>query len=315
MTEATTPPPNSRKPRKLLQFLIKLALAALLVGWLAGPQGWRKISASLAAIPPGAVALGVLIYLGGQSLCAWKWGVLARALGFRQPFRYFWAHYFSAMFVSLFLPTGVGGDVYRTAVLARHPEGGDRTGALISVLADRGTGVLALAWIAAVAAWLSPVVGLPPGVRYAVLGACGVLTLGFLAPFAVRPPAAGKPFWVRVFECWRHPHALAAAVGAALVFQVLACTIFLLLGSGMGLKVSPAFYFLACPVAALASMIPLTFNGLGERTTALVVLFGMAGVGREPAVALGLAWTAVLALASLVGGLFLLRGFDAPPSG
>ena len=53
-------------------------------------------------------------------------------------------------------------------------------------------------------------------------------------------------------------------------------------------------------------MSPITINGLGERTAALVLLLALEGVARERAVALGLAWTALTAVAALIGGLILM---------
>ena len=83
--------------------------------------------------------------------------MLAGSLGFRLPFRFYWVNYLGAMFPSLFLPTSVGGDVFRSIALGRA--GGARpqeraepirptAAAVLTVVADRGTGVLAMVWIA-----------------------------------------------------------------------------------------------------------------------------------------------------------------------
>ena len=76
------------------------------------------------------------LYLAGQSVCAWKWGLLAQSLGFRRKLRFYWLHYLGGMFCSLFLPTSVGGDVYRVLALggpdSRAAGRGDRAGATVS---------------------------------------------------------------------------------------------------------------------------------------------------------------------------------------
>ena len=87
----------------------------------------------------------------------------------------------------------------------------------------------------------------------------------------------------------------------------LSCSVvYALLGAALALHASPVFYFVICPIASLAAMSPVTINGMGERTAALVLLLALVGVSRDHAVALGLAWTALAALASLVGGLVLV---------
>jgi uncharacterized membrane protein YbhN (UPF0104 family) len=49
--------------------------------------------------------------------------------------------------------------------------------------------------------------------------------------------------------------------------------------------------------------LPLTLNGLGLRETAYLYLFGMAGVSREDAIALGLLYFAATMVGGLVGGI------------
>jgi hypothetical protein len=56
--------------------------------------------------------------------------------------------------------------------------------------------------------------------------------------------------------------------------------------------------------------VPLTFNGLGVREGLYVVLFGMAGVGKADAAALGLLWFAITTFA----GLCASAAFIAAPT-
>jgi uncharacterized membrane protein YbhN (UPF0104 family) len=294
---------RSAAAKKRVRFGIKVTLALALVGWLASRGGRQEVLRCLAGVSPLPFTLALAVYLAGQSLCAWKWGLLAGSLGFRRPLRFYWVHYLGAMFPSLFLPTGVGGDVFRTVVLARG--GGDKVGATVSVLADRGTGVLGMAWIAALACVAGPAVRLPALAEEAIYALCASLTLGFLLPFFFRPAWARRGFLGRVTACWEHPRALLPAAGAATLFQGMLCLVYALLGKALQVPVDPLFYLLACPVVSVAGMSPITINGVGERVAALVVLFGLVGVGQDRAVAFGLAWTAMVTLASLAGGAVL----------
>lgn len=289
--------------RRKIQYALRLGLAVLMIAWLAGTGGWAKIASCLVGASPLWFAFAVLTYLAGQSLCAWKWGLLAGTLGFRRSLGFYWVNYLGAMFPALFLPTTVGGDVFRAVALSAES---DRSGAIVSVLADRGTGVLAMTWIAALAAASLPANALPGAARTTIYCLCGVLTGGFLVPFFIRPARFRRGLAARVLSCWDRPPALLAALGAAFVFQVLACVVYVLLGTALGLRVSPAFYFVLCPIASLAAMSPVTINGMGERTAALVLLMALEGVSRDRALALGLGWTALAALTSLIGGLVLM---------
>lgn len=275
----------------------------LLIGWLSWGGAWNRVAASLSHLSLSWFGLALLTYLVGQSLCGWKWGLLASSLGFRQPLRFYWVNYLAAMFPSLFLPTTVGGDVYRTVALAQQD--GRKVEAGVSVLADRGTGVLAMSWIAALACLLMsgdiPVMG-----ERAIFWICGALTLGFVIPFFFRPAFAKRGLVGKALACWDHPGALMVSVGAAFLFQASVGLIYVFLGRALGLDLPTSFYFLLSPLVSLAAMSPITINGLGERTAALVLLFQLQHVGADRAVAFGLAWTGMSTLAALFGGLVLL---------
>ncbi len=61
----------------------------------------------------------------------------------------------------------------------------------------------------------------------------------------------------------------------------------------------PLSLFILCvPIANVFASLPLTLNGLGIRESAYLVLFGMAGMRKEDAIALGLLWFAI----TMVGG-------------
>jgi uncharacterized membrane protein YbhN (UPF0104 family) len=303
-----------------VRYGLKLAVGIALVAWLIHEEGWHRIAACLVRVSPVWFVLTVVTYLIGQSLCAWKWSLLAESLGFRRPWRFFWVNYLGAMFCSLFLPTSVGGDVFRALALARPGGGteawrgtrGDRVAATVSVLADRGTGVLAMAWIASMAAAASAIH--LHRWTFLLYLSCAVLTLGFIAPFAYRPRVARFSFLGRVLACWDYPARLLAALGAAFLFQSLLGVIYVLLGQALGLRIGIPFYFLLCPLVSIAAMAPVSINGLGVREATLVALFPMAGVGADQALAFGLAWSGMVTLADLFGGIALLcMDADTPP--
>jgi glycosyltransferase 2 family protein len=281
---------------------LKLAAGSLLVVWLIRQGGWDNIRACIAGASAAPFAAALALYLAGQSLCAWKWRVLAGGLGFEGSPRFFWVNYLGAMFPSLFLPTCVGGDVFRAVALARRGSGVDAT---VTVLADRGTGLLALIWIGAVACAALPSAQIP-ALKAGTFTACALLTAGFILPFFFRPRIPGRGAFGRVLKYWDQPRLLLVSLAASLVFQGLVGLIYILLGQALGLSVDPRFYFVLCPIVSLAAMLPISLNGLGIREAVLAALFPIAGVSIDRAVAFGLTWTAMVALAALAGGALLL---------
>jgi len=314
---AAPPEAGRAAGERKIRYGLKLTVGLALIAWLVWQHGWRKILTSLAGVSPAWFALTVITYLAGQSLCAWKWSLLAESLGFRRKLRFYWVNYLGGMFCSLFLPTSVGGDVYRVPALAepgsRKARGKDRIGAAVSVLADRGTGVLAMVWIAALAASVSSV-PLPRWATLALYLMCAALTLGFAIPFWYQPGFARSGFLGRVMACWDSSGLLLAALGAAFLFQALLGVIYVLIGQALALRIDFSVYFLLCPLVSIAAMAPVSINGLGVREATLAALFPLIGVGADRAVAFGLTWTATVTLADLFGGIVLL-GMDAGVKG
>jgi len=79
---------------------------------------------------------------------------------------------------------------------------------------------------------------------------------------------------------------------------------------GLGLAVPLSLFILCVPIANVFASLPLTLNGLGIRDSAYLVLFGMAGMRKEDAIALGLLWFA----ATMVGGLTGAIAFVTTPA-
>jgi uncharacterized membrane protein YbhN (UPF0104 family) len=296
-------PSGAATGERKLRYGLKLTVGLALLAWLLLHHGWHRILTYLAGVSPTWFALTVLTYLLGQTLCAWKWGLLAANLGFRRSQRFFWVNYLGGMFCSLFLPTSVGGDVFRVLALSRRE--GDRAGAAVSVLADRGTGVLAMVWIAVVAALLSSI-PLPHSATAALYLVCALLTVAFLAPFWFRPRFARSGFFARVAACWNDPGQLLLAVAAAFLFQALLGVIYVLIGQALALEIDVRYYLVLCPLISIAAMAPVSINGLGVREATLAALFPLIGVGAARAVAFGLVWTAAVTVADLFGGIVLL---------
>ena len=294
-------------------WLVKVALAIGALVWVAWRGKFDAIAHCFATASPGWFALAVVTYLAGQSLCAWKWAVLSAGLGFRKSPRFYWVHYLGAAFVSLFLPTGIGGDVFRALALAQ--ETGHRGRATLSVLADRGTGVLALIWIAATAAAMLPQAPSLPSVLQQGLHAVGATaSVGFALPFFLRGRVRPGKRLGLLLACWDDPRGLLQALGLAFVFQLLLGTIYLLLGMALSLPLDAGLYYVVGPLASLAAMIPFSLNGIGERAAATVFLFTLAGVREERAVAFAMAWVALSTISAMIGGLILLVGRGAEPA-
>ncbi len=92
---------------------------------------------------PSILALAVLSVLVTVPICAGRWFLLMRALNLDVSYRKVLPATFSGLFANIFMPGSAGGDVVR-ALLLFPGMAGQRSAVLLSLLADRVVGLMAL---------------------------------------------------------------------------------------------------------------------------------------------------------------------------
>jgi uncharacterized membrane protein YbhN (UPF0104 family) len=101
---------------------------------------------------------------------------------------------------------------------------------------------------------------------------------------------------------------LIEVLAVAVVVQVLRIGVHILVGRSFGLHLPVPYFFLFVPLLAVIISLPISFNGIGVREGAGIVLFGLVGVTRATAFSLQFTTYLVAVAVSLLGALvFLLR--------
>jgi glycosyltransferase 2 family protein len=286
-----------------------VAVIAILLWHYDARPIFRILSRERAAFFAAAVAL----YVAGQAMCAYRWQILAVVLKVHGRYREFLAYTFVGMFTNLFVPGLLGGDAARAVYLGRrHGRIGE---AVSSVVADRGVGLLGLFWLAAIAAVFLNFAPIPPSVTTPTIAVGAIAMAGFLAlPLIARMihlmPRPIRRAGGMVAPYLHHPTALIWPIAISIVLQVSLAICQYLLAAGLGVAVPLSLFILCVPIANVFASLPLTLNGLGIRESAYLVLFGMAGMRKEDAIALGLLWFA----ATMIGGLTGAIAFVTTPA-
>jgi glycosyltransferase 2 family protein len=295
---------DQQRTCSLLAFGLRLGLGAACLGLFLWLYGARHIMHALERERPEFFAAAIILYLAGQVMSSYRWMLLARITGLAGRAREYLAYYFIGMFTNLFVPGLVGGDAARSAFVGvRNRRMGE---AVASVIADRGVGLAALFWFAAIAALTVTSVSLPRELENAVVAIGALSLLGYLsAPLLVLPVRhlTGRLAQiVRPLIPYCHAQVgLILPLALSLVLQGSLAFCQYLLAIGMRLNVPVSAMMLVVPMANVAASLPLTFNGLGVREGVYLLLFGMAGVPHQDAVALGLAWFSCTMIGGLAG--------------
>ncbi len=301
-----------REKNPYLAFASRTGLGLVVVAFLLWHFDAHPVLSILTHEHPAYFAATIIIYVAGQVMSAWRWQLLAAIVGVHARFREFLAYYFIGMFTNLFVPGMLGGDAARSVYLGRRTH--HLGEAIASVVADRGTGLIALFWVAAVMALAIPRALAPSVIRTTVIVGAVALVLFFAArviALAVRYlPRSVRRAMGMVLPYMHRPQSTIPALFLSAVLQLSLGFGQWLLARGLGMTQPLSLFLLCVPIANLFAGLPITLNGLGVRESAFLVLFGMAGMNRNDAIALGLLWFAATMLGGLTGAIaFALTKF------
>ena len=273
-----------------------------MLAFLFSRLNWTGFFDQLSHVRHAYLLPAVFAYLLVQVACAYRWKVLAELQGLSAPMKKFVLYYYIGMFLNLFLPSSIGGDIGRCYLLSKGRA--HMKQAVLSVLADRGIGFAAMTAIGLAALSQSSIPVIPPALRWVLCILGGLLLLVFLIPFSARSRIETAWPWLSpVMNYWKSPGLLVCLFSLSLVLQASVIGLHILIGEAVGLALPPGYYFVFIPLVIAVSMIPISLNGLGLREGAYVFFLRQAGVPIEAGMAFGLSWFLILFASGMVGGL------------
>ena len=273
---------------------------------------------------PLKVFLGCLaLYAVSYFISAFRWKLLLLAEGIRLPLWRLTVVYLQGSFFNLFLPTLIGGDIFRGYAIYRITDGHDAS--LASILVDRLTGFAALILIALAALVVAYSQVRDPQVAVLILAVAAAFTLlivmllhdwtkerasGALRVVGLVRFQAKLHGLVEALRRYRgHHRALGQAMLLSALLQALLIVTYYLISTGLHLRVPIAYFFLYVPLITFVAMVPVSVAGLGVREGGAVYFFARVGVDAATALTMSLAWFSLSLAMSALGGLaFLLSG-------
>ncbi len=254
----------------------------------------RTVS-GLVSADPVWVVVGVAFTALTVFASVGEWGFLVRAGGHKLTWRALTSWYFQGLFVGQIFPAAIGGDAMRAVELGKVTGPGR---ALASLAGSRMAGTLGMAaWGLAGAFVLRGWLG-SAGIIGAALFLVGMLIawLAALNADTVVQRIGNSSLLHRVarmlapftgaFGDYRHkPRAIALSLlvgGAGWGLNLLAMEVF---GRALGMQVNWLVFAVAIPISLVATLSPVTFNGIGIREGLLVALLTHVGVTAAKAAA------------------------------
>jgi glycosyltransferase 2 family protein len=283
-------------------------------------------SADLGKIDLSAFKLHFLLLLLaicsiGQLFCADRWRLFAASLGIQGSYFSFVKLYFAGMFFNIGLPSLVGGDFVKAYLLSRR-SGSAVQVALASTLQDRAAGLISLLIYGSLAILMYPISwrGIPLWAVYLIswLAIAAALWLAVSGEALYRRfiVSDGHSLGQKILKTVAEFH---RALGMSRVKSGtwLRIALYSFINSGLvlwtgqlvtvaaGRPVGIIPFTALFPLVTLATMLPITFSGLGVRELIYVEALSLVGVPREQGLVISLATSALFLLCNLSGILFL----------
>jgi glycosyltransferase 2 family protein len=262
-------------------------------------QNWNAIVVAVRQIPLWRFLLATALIFVSRFLVSGRWHVLLRAARFDISFARSAALTFTGFFANNFLPTTIGGDVFRFAGAAEM--GYDSSIVLASLVADRLAGMAGMATVLPF--------GLIPLWSWGTGGTLQSISLA----------ALWKKFWyfvVRTFKAlsiWlKKPVSLLSAYG--LTWGHMLCFFGAVSVLLIGLNSPVPFWTIAglLSIVYFLTQIPISINGYGVQELSQTYLFvHIAGISLPNAITLALLIRVIFMIASLPGAFYLPSILDA----
>ena len=270
---------------------VQVLTAVLVLGVLGWHWGTEPFLAALTRVDPTSVTAATCAGVLTTVCCAWRWTLVARAVGVALPLRAAVVACYRSQLTNVLTPGGVVGDVDRAV---RHGRtAGNASAAARSVVWDRVLGQLVLVVLGAGALLLlpSPVTGRVRGVLLAA--ACTVVAAGALLGARL----------VRRRLRWWSPGLLAGVVLASVGAATGCLATFLVAAREAGTDAPTSRVVPLALVVLLAGALP-NLAGWGPKEGVAAWSFGAAGLGAERGLSTAVLF-GVLVLASTLPGALL----------
>lgn len=311
-----------KRHAKTLQAVVTLCLLAFVLYKvdLHTKAGWEQIALLFSGVSyplfVASLAVGLILNLSS----AWKWWWLVRQHFRGCGFGYILRVYYVAKFYNLFLPTSVGGDVYRIYSLGKQID--SAVEATATVVVDRVTGLVTLIVLCVV----SVLFGVGEFGRVVVFSSifAGIVLVGVFLWLLVgeRSPIVieatiGRLTWMRrVLEkyeetrraigAYRDRSIMRGAILFSLLFYLLAILNVYVTAMVFTSEVPSPTLGVAVPLIMMIMNMPISIGGIGLMESAYTFVFDGIGLGALLGISTALLMRLKTVIDAIIGGILHL---------
>ncbi len=314
---------ETRTKKNTKKVIVKSVVSCVLLAYLIYQSDLTAIWASLKTASPFWIMASFSLHIIGFLLTALRWQMLLAARGAHLSTWYLVRSVLIGIFFNNFLPSTVGGDVYRAYDTAEQV--GSKTEAMTVVVVERLTGMFALGLFALFALLLgfSHFGNIP--MIWLAIGGLGAVFLLFLAAmnhrvakmvkavfehpdmlriaFLRKVQAKLKQIYDALNVYRRNTRVMFLAFVLAFLLQINVIVHYYFIAYALQLSVPLLYFFLIIPVVTIVLMLPIFINGIGGREATYIFLLGKFGVTSSQAIAFSWIAFAMILIQGIAGGI------------
>jgi uncharacterized membrane protein YbhN (UPF0104 family) len=213
--------------------------------------------------------------------------------------------YFIGAFFNNFMPTSIGGDVYKAYVLGRNTS--DMPKAVAATFVNRLSGLVILALFSSASLVLIlGIFGLGVFVVFWI-----IIVLGFFALFVFSKYIPKlRPYSEALYLYKRHRVSVLESLFFSVLVQLVANLGQYFATRAVGVSITLPQAFFAFPIIGFLSFLPVSFNGFGIQDFLYKSFFGYWGISAVMSLSSSIIYHLCRVAVSLVGGVFLLLPND-----
>lgn len=300
--------------RKWPGVVMRLCVTVILLVYLFKSLSWQMIQMAVTNVHLGDILVGLVVGSSAVVLSAYQWRVLLQAQNIHFDLADLIKLYTIGITISHFLPTGFGGDAFKSFYVGRKSRNG--LGAATATIMCRVLGFVAMLILVfpILIIWHQqfPFLLMLSFMLLCLLG-CTVVVGMFLLSLIL--PALSKNGWARLrlfkrladvgtvlHQSVLMPRPIFSAILYGSIFWLVAILNCYVYANALGIHEQLTFYFLAVPLAAIIASLPFSLNGLGLREGAFMYILSFIHVPSVTALLLVLIVDLQTLFFALIGG-------------
>jgi|GEM_PF-4807774 len=284
--------------------ILRVVISVSLIGILLYTQNIEELKSSLSSFNLVYLPLSLMFIIIGTYASSLRWQAILKASDVEIPSKNLFSYYLKGYFYNNFLPTQMGGDVYKAAAVGSQLK--DQSVGFFSVFMDRFSGLLILLTLALF------------GISYyfgvkAVLIILPFFILGLFLYFPILKIVSKKiKFFKKFYEASlvlvKDKKIGLTVLGLSMLVQVFSYLMTYMVFLGFGIHLTIKDVLLTMPVSSLSLLIP-SINGLGAQDFAYANIFKLAAVSPTVSFSASIVVHIIRLILSLIGGSFILFNF------